>query len=295
MGIHPLAIVSPNAILGPGVEVGPFAVIADNADIGAGCVIMGHATVLGNTKLAEACFVHQGAVIGGDPQDRKFAGQSTFLEIGPRSVMREYVTISRATKEGQATRIGADCMLMTSCHVGHDCVIGDHVTIANAVAIGGHVQIGDRATIGGLSAIHQFVHIGRLAMVGGGSGLNQDAPPFMIASGPVPAAVYGLNSIGLQRNGVNEEARRHLKAAFRLLYRSEQTQREAIEQIKTTLPLIPEIEELLTFIADSRRGLSSGASQKRQAQTPEVRAIPGEADRRTSDEPLETATRVVVG
>ncbi|MCG3153017.1 MAG: Acyl-[acyl-carrier-protein]--UDP-N-acetylglucosamine O-acyltransferase [bacterium] len=293
MGIHPLAVVSPKATLGEGVEVGPFAYIADNAELGSGCVVMSHATVLGGTRLGAECVVHQGAVIGGDPQDRKFGGQQTFLEIGPRTIMREYVTISRATKDGQATRIGSDCMLMTSCHVGHDCYIGNHVTIANAVAIGGHVEIHDRATIGGLSAIHQFVHIGTMAMVGGDSGLNQDAPPFMITSGPVPAVVFGLNSIGLQRNGISASTRQHLKTAFRYLYRSQLTMREAVEQIKTTLPLEPEIAELLKFIATSRRGLSGGSQQRHAGSgAGSVSVTAGEAS--TQDSQSEPAARVVV-
>ncbi|MEO7992767.1 MAG: acyl-ACP--UDP-N-acetylglucosamine O-acyltransferase [bacterium] len=263
MSIHPLAVVSPKAQLGPGVEVGPFAYIADYAEVGPGCLIMDHATVLGGTKLGAECRVHQGAVIGGDPQDKKYHGQTTFLEVGPRTVFREYVTVSRATQESGFTRIGSDCLLMTGAHVGHDCFIGNHVTIANTVALGGHCEVHDKAIIGGISAIHQFVRIGTMAMVGGDSGLAQDAPPYMITTGAAPAVVYGLNSIGLQRNGIDAEGRRHLKRAFRMLYRAGNTIPEAVEQIKETLPLTPEVAELLKFIAGTRRGLSSGAYSRR--------------------------------
>lgn len=295
MAIHPLAVVSPKAALGEGVEVGPFAYIADNAEIGPGCVIMDHATVLSGVRLGAGCRVHQGAVIGGDPQDKKFGGITTFLEIGPRTVCREYVTISRATQEGQATRIGSDCLLMTGSHVGHDCFIGNHVTIANTVALGGHVEVHDRAVIGGMSAIHQFVRIGTMAMVGGDSGLNQDAPPYMITSGPVPAVVYSLNTIGLQRNGIGPEARRDLKQAFRLLYRNGLTQSEAVEQIKATLPLRPEIAELLKFIAGSRRGMASGSEQRRMARALSAAAIAGEAQHPGEEQPGAAAVRVVAG
>ncbi|HYE77172.1 MAG TPA: acyl-ACP--UDP-N-acetylglucosamine O-acyltransferase [bacterium] len=262
MAKHPLAVVSPGAKLGDGVDVGPFAYIADGAIIEAGCVIMSHATVLGGTHLGPGCRVHQGAVIGGDPQDKKYAGQTTFLEVGPRTVFREYVTVSRGTSEGAATRIGADCLFMTGAHVGHDCFIGNHVTIANTVNLGGHCEIHDRAVIGGLCAIHQFVRIGTMAMVGGDTGLSQDAPPYMLTAG-LPAAVYGLNTVGLMRNGLDPDARRRLKQAFRLLYRSGLPLSEAVERIKADLPMEAEIAELLKFIAGSRRGLTVGSLERR--------------------------------
>jgi UDP-N-acetylglucosamine acyltransferase len=236
--------------------------VADHAVIGAGCRILSHATVNAGTRLGEACVVHPGAVIGGDPQDKKFDGGPTFLEVGPRTVFREYVTVSRATKAGAATRIGSDCLFMTGAHVGHDCLIGNHVTVANTVNFGGHVEVHDRAVIGGLAGIHQFVRIGTMAMVGGDSGLGQDAPPYMITAGSRPALVFGLNIIGLERNGVSVETRRHLKRAFRCLFRSELSLPQAVEYIKANLPMEHEVAELLKFIAGTTRGLSPGANGK---------------------------------
>ena len=297
MAIHPLAVVSPKAQLAEGVEVGPFAYIADYAEIGPGCQILDHATVLGGVRLGEDCRVHQGAVIGGDPQDKKYSGAATYLEVGPRTVFREYVTISRATVPGHSTRIGSDCLLMTGAHVGHDCFLGSHITIANTVSLGGHCEVHDRAIIGGMTAVHQFVRIGTLAMVGGDSGITQDAPPYMITSGPVPAVVYGLNSIGLQRNGIDAAARRHLKQAFRLLFRNGLTLSEALDQIKETLPLQPEVAELLKFIAGSRRGLSAGAHARRGVASPMLATVDGAVgtESRSRNSESETSARVVVG
>ena len=266
MAIHPLAVVSPGAQIGEGVEVGPFAHIADHTIIGPGTVVMSHAMIHSGTRIGARNVIHPGAVMGGDPQDKKFEGGATHLETGARSVFREFVTVSRATKENEATRIGSDCLIMTGTHIGHDSFIGDHVTVANSVHFGGHVEVHDRAVVGGLCAIHQFVRIGTLAMVGGDSGLQQDAPPFMITSGAPPALVYGINAVGLKRNGVDEETRKHIKKAFKLLYRSDLTVSDAVEAIKADLPLKSEIAELLKFIADSKRGLSSGSSGNRKRQ-----------------------------
>jgi UDP-N-acetylglucosamine acyltransferase len=154
-------------------------------------------------------------------------------------------------------------MLMMGAHIGHDCVLGDHVTVANAVHVAGHCQIHDGATVGGISVLHQFVRVGRLAMIGGDSGLRQDAPPFMLTNGPAPALVYGLNRVGLARASVSIDARRELKQAFRILYRSGYNTSQAVERIQSELTCLPEIIELLEFIANSRRGLCSGSRRLR--------------------------------
>jgi len=264
MPIHALAVVHPGAVLGADVKIGAFACVGDDVRLGAGCVIMNHATVLPGVRLGERCQVHPGAVIGGDPQNRAYAGERTFLEVGARTIFREYVTVSRATKEGGATRIGSDCLLMMGAHVGHDSVVGDRVTIANGVNVAGHCELHDDATIGGVTALHQFVRVGTMAMVGGQSGLTRDAPPFMLTAGAPPAMVYGLNRVGLARNGSTGETRRRLKHAFRLLYRSGLNLTQALERIRAELPVEGEIAVLVAFIAGSRRGLSNGSRWQRE-------------------------------
>jgi UDP-N-acetylglucosamine acyltransferase len=280
MAVHPLAVVGGGAVLGSGVEIGPFACVADDVVLGDGVVVMGHASILGGVRLGESCVVHHGAVLGGDPQNRAYRGERTYLQVGARTVFREYSTVSRGTRAGSATRIGSDGMLMTGAHVGHDCALGDHVTIANAVHVAGHCEIQDCATIGGATVLHQFVRVGRLAMIGGDSGLRQDAPPFMLTNGHAPALVYGVNRVGLARASISIEARRALKLAFRILYRSGLNTSQAAGRIRAELPALPEIEELLKFIRPSRRGLCSG-----------VRRVPlraglasSEAGARSSDE-----------
>ena len=277
MAVHPLAVVGSRAVLGSDVEIGPFACVADDVVLGDGVVIMSHASILDGVRLDEGCVVHQGAVLGGDPQNRSYRGDRTFLHVAARTVFREFTTVSRATKAGSATRIGSDGMLMMGAHVGHDCCLGDRVTIANAVHVAGHCEIHDGATVGGISVLHQFVRVGRLAMIGGDSGLRQDAPPFMLTNGPAPALVYGLNRVGLARASLSVGARRELKQAFRILYRSGLNTSQAVERIHAELACLPEIIELLEFIGHSRRGLCSGAWRPRPGAVPappEVAAMP---------------------
>ena len=265
MAVHPLAVVGRGALIGDAVEIGPFAHVGDDVELGDGVVVMSHATILDGVRLDAGCVVHQGAVLGGDPQNRAYKGDRTFLIVGPRTVFREFTTISRGTKPGSATRIGSDGMLMMGTHIGHDCLLGDRVTIANAVHVAGHCEIQDAATIGGVSVLHQFVRVGRLAMIGGDSGLRQDAPPFMLTSGPVPAVVRALNRVGLARAGLTVEARRTLKHAFRLLFRSGLNRSQAIERIRAELDSLPELVELLEFVRQSKRGICSGAARGRAA------------------------------
>lgn len=277
MAVHPLAVVGRGATFGSDVEIGPFAHVADDVVLGDGVVVMSHATVLDGVRLDAGCVVHQGAVLGGDPQNRAYKGERTFLHVGPRTVFREFTTASRGTKAGSATRIGSDGMLMTGAHIGHDCILGDRVTIANAVHVAGHCEIQDGATIGGISVLHQFVRIGRLAMVGGDSGLRQDAPPFMLTSGPTPALVYGLNRLGLVRASLGLDGCRELKQAFRILYRSGLNTGQAVERIRAELECLPETIALLVFIRHSRRGLCSGAWGRR------ARAVPAPQELAASD------------
>jgi UDP-N-acetylglucosamine acyltransferase len=262
--IHPLADVSPLAILADDVEIGAFASIAGDVELGQGCVVMPHAVILSGVRLGPGCQVHSGAVVGGDPQNRAYTGERTFLVVGARTILREYVTVSRATHGGETVHIGADCFLMAGSHVGHDCTLGDGVTMANAVHLAGHCQVGDRAVLGGATAVHQFVRIGRLAMVGGGSGVTRDAPPFMLTAGTAPAVVYGLNQVGLARADWAPGAQHALKQAFRLLYRSDLNVSQAVARIQAEVAPLPEIAELLAFIGGSQRGLSAGSQQRRR-------------------------------
>jgi UDP-N-acetylglucosamine acyltransferase len=263
--------VESGAVLGLDVEIGPFACVAGDVVLGDGVVVMSHACILDGVRLGERCVVHQGAVLGGDPQNRAYRGERTYLEVAARTIFREFTTVSRGTKAGSATRIGSDGMLMMGVHIGHDCRVGDGVTIANAVQLSGYCEIHDGATIGGASVLHQFVRVGRLAMIGGTSGLRQDAPPFMLTNGPAPALVYGLNRVGLARASLSVDARRELKQAFRILYRSGLNTTQAIARIRAELECLPETRELLTFIENSRRGVCSGA---KRLQSEAVAALP---------------------
>jgi len=273
--VHPLAAVDDGAALGDRVEVGPFASVAGDVELGAGCRVMTHATVLPGVRRGPCCEVHPGAVLGGEPQNRSYRPSRTFLEVGPRTVFREYVTVSRATRPGEATRIGADCLFMAGSHVGHDCVIGDRVALANCVQLAGYCQAADAAVVGGATSVHQFVRIGRHAMIGGGSGLTQDAPPFMLTAGIAPAVVYGVNLVGLRRSGTPAAIVEDLKRAFRLLYRSGLNVSQALERIREELAASPEVSELVGFIAESKRGLCAGARQRRAQPSRNVRGGAG--------------------
>lgn len=266
--IHPTAIIHPNARLHPTVQVGPYVVIGDRVTIDAGTVIDAHAVIRGFVDIGAENHIFSGAVIGGDPQDLKFAGAESWVRIGDRNRIREFVTINRATGEGATTIVGSDNLLMAYVHVAHDCVIEDHVVISGSVALAGHVHIESRAVLGGLVGIHQFVHIGSHAMLGGMSRVVQDVPPFMLVEGN-PALIRSLNLVGLKRAGIEREEISQLKKAFRLLYRSGHTMREAIDQLDL-LPDTEKIQRLRSFLQQSytegRRG--SIPSKKMTAEEP---------------------------
>lgn len=266
--IHPTAIIHPNARLHPTVQVGPYVVIGDRVTIDAGTVIDAHVVVRGFTEIGADNHIFSGAVIGGDPQDLKFDGAESWVKIGDRNRIREFVTVNRATGEGATTILGNDNLLMAYVHVAHDCLIEDHVVISGSVALAGHVHIESRAVLGGLVGIHQFVHIGSHAMLGGMSRVVQDVPPFMLVEGN-PALVRSLNFVGLKRAGIDREEISQLKKAFRLLYRSGNTIREAINQLDF-LPNTGKTQHLRNFLEKShavgRRG--SVPSKKMTAEEP---------------------------
>lgn len=254
IGIHPTAIVAPTAVLGDRVEVGPYAYIGDNCVVGDGCVIAMRATLERNVTLAAGVKIGIGSVIGGDPQDLKYKGEHTTVEIGENSVVREYATINRGTTHSMKTTVGSGSFLMSYVHLAHDCQIGNGVIIGNATQLAGHVSIDDRAIVSGLVAVHQFARIGRHSFVGGCSRVAKDVPPYLKAVGN-PVKLYGLNSVGLQRSGFDEAIVRELKRAYRLVFRSELNVSQALTRARAELQQLPEVMAFLTFIEESERGI----------------------------------------
>lgn len=252
--IHSSAVVSPGADLGVGVEVGPYTVIGPHVKVGDGTRILSHVVLDGWTAIGSRCSLFPFACIGTQTQDLKYKGGKTFVEIGDRTTLREYVTVNSGTNEGEVTRIGSDCHIMAYAHVAHACVVGNGVIMANNASLAGEVIVEDQANIGGLTGVHQFTRIGKLCMVGGMSRITQDCPPFMIIVGNPPEAV-GINSIGMTRRNVPEESQTLLKQTFKLLYRSGLSTRQALERIRGEVPMCPEVEYLLAFIEKSERGI----------------------------------------
>jgi UDP-N-acetylglucosamine acyltransferase len=253
-GIHPSAIVSPHAVLGDRVDIGPFAIIGDGCEVGDDCEIAARATLERDVKLGTGVKVGIGTVLGGAPQDLKYAGEHTTVEIGDGTVIREYSTVNRGTSQSFKTTVGSRCLLMSYVHLAHDCHIGNGVILANGVQLAGHVIIEDKATISGLSAVHQFARIGRHSFIGGMSRVSKDIPPFLKAVGN-PLKLYGLNSIGLQRNGFAEDVLRELKRAYRLFFRSDLNVSQAMQRAETELEMFPEVRELIRFVEASGRGV----------------------------------------
>lgn len=253
--IHPTAIVEEGAQLGEDVEIGAYSFIGRNVKIGAGTTIGDHARIEGWTTIGEGCRIYPFAVIGGDPQDLKYRGEQTELIIGPRNVFREFCTIHRGTSHGGGkTVIGSDNLFMAYSHVAHDCYIGNHVILANAATLAGHIEIQDHAIVGGLVAIHQYVRVGQYAMIGGFSGVAQDVPPYSLASGN-RARLYGLNVVGLKRHGFPQETIQALRKAYRILFRSNLVLARAIERVKREFSHFKEVETLLSFLQESKRGI----------------------------------------
>ena len=253
--IDPRAIVSPQAQLAPDVSVGPFSIIGPQVRIGAGTVIGPHVVVNGPTTLGADNHVFQFASLGDAPQDKKYQGEPTRLEIGDRNVFRESCTINRGTTHGQGvTRIGHDNLFMAYAHVAHDCQIGSNTVFANCASLAGHVEIGDWVILGGLTAVHQFAKIGAHAFLGGGSILSRDVPPYVMVAGN-PALPHGVNSEGLKRRGFSEEQIRNVREAYRILYRSDLKLAAALEQLTPLAQAHAEVRALVDFIHASTRSL----------------------------------------
>ena len=252
--IHPTAIIEDGAKVAAGVKIGPYSVIGSNVEIGENTIVGPHVVITGWTKIGRECHIFQGASIGEEPQDLKFKGEKSYTSIGDRTVIREGTTIHRATGEGEETRIGNDCLLMALTHVAHNCVIGNRVIMSNVASLAGHAVVEDRAVIGGMTGVHQFVKIGRNAMIGGMSRLTQDVVPFTIVAGQ-PAKVAGLNAVGMPRAGIEPAARRSIKQAYKILYRSGLTLQQAVSVIEQEVPSCEEVDHMLRFLRNADRGI----------------------------------------
>jgi UDP-N-acetylglucosamine acyltransferase len=259
--IDPRASVSPKAQLGVNVTVGPFAVIEDDVVIGDGTSVGPQSYIANGSRLGRECRIHPFASVGGPPQDLKYKGEPTLLEMGDRCTVREYVTLNRGTAESGKTTIGSDCLFMANTHVGHDCRVGNRVIMANSVALGGHVHLGDWVIIGGGTPVHQFCKVGDHAMIGGGFRVVKDVPPFILA-GQEPLVFEGLNSVGLKRRGFQPATMDLLEKAYTILYRSNLNVSQAVAKIKESLELTTEIHTMLSFIASSKRGIISGRTKR---------------------------------
>ncbi len=251
--IHPTAVIDSSARLGSDIEIGPYVVIEGDVEVGNSCRIASHAVIKRYSRLGSGNMVHEHAVIGGSPQDLGFSDYATYVTIGNDNVIREGVTIHRATKKDADTRIGNSNFLMAYCHIAHDCVIGDRVIIANNAQLAGHVEVGNRACISGLVGIHQFCRIGTLAMVGHNSKVTQDCLPFVITDG-FPARARGLNLVGLKRAEVSSGERMQLKYAYKLILRSGLSLESALEELNGNTS--PYVREFIDFVRETRRGFA---------------------------------------
>lgn len=255
MKIHPTAIISPDARLGEGVEVGPYSIIGPDVTIGKNTVIGPHVVIQEQTDIGEKCNIAQFSSIGGDPQDLKFKGEKTRVIMGNNNHIREYVTINRATTADiGVTIMGDNNLIMAYCHIAHNCKLGNNIIMANAANLAGHIHIDDFAIIGGLTGIHQFTRIGCHSIIGGASALAKDLPPYLMAAGN-HAKLFGLNLVGLKRRGFKEENIKLLKQAYKILFRSSLLLKTAVEKVRTELEDIPEIRVLLDFVEKSERGI----------------------------------------
>lgn len=253
--IHSTAIIHKKAKLAENVEVGPYAVIDEFVSIGAGTKIGAHCVITGQTIIGKECRIFSSAVVGSPPQDLKFKGEQSYLEIGEGNTIREFCTINPGTGEGGLTKIGSHNLFMAYAHVAHDCQVGNYNIIANCGTLAGHVVLEDHILLSGLVAVHQFVRVGKLAIVGGCSKVVQDIPPFATADGH-PARVYGLNLVGLKRNNIPRQTIQELARAFKILFVSRVSMKKALENLTAQKPFCEEVTYLINFIKNSSRGVT---------------------------------------
>jgi UDP-N-acetylglucosamine acyltransferase len=254
MQIHSSAIINSKAEIGKNVSIGPYTIVEEDVLIADDCKIASNVILAAGTRLGNKCEVHHGAVLGTVPQDLKFKGEKTSLEIGEGTVIREYATLNRGTTDHWRTIVGKNCLLMTYSHIAHDCFIGNNVIISNSVNMAGHVVIEDYVGVGGITPIHQFVRIGKHSFIGGGYRVPKDVPPFILAMGE-PLRFGGLNVVGLKRRGYDEKTLSLIKKAFKIIYRSKFNVADALNKIENDLELIEEIKYLVAFFRDSERGV----------------------------------------
>ena len=252
--IHPTALVDAKAELASSVEIGPYTIVKGDVKIDEGTKIHSNVLVDDGARVGKNCEIFHGAVIGSPPQDLKYAGEETTLEIGDNTVIREYVDLNRGTTSSMKTTVGSDCLLMAYSHVAHDCRVGDRVILANGVQLAGHVNIQDWVIIGGLTPVHQFCTIGQHAFIGGGFRVVQDVPPYILAAGE-PLAYNGLNAVGLKRRGFDKEAIRQLRQTYRIIYRSKLNRSQAFDRIRAELEITDIVENVMQFIEHSERGI----------------------------------------
>ncbi len=253
--IHPTALVAPGAELGDGVEIGPYAIIGEHVEIGSGTAVGAHAVITGHTRIGARNRIFHFVSLGEAPQDKKYAGEPTRLEIGDDNVIREFCTFNVGTAQDRGvTTLGSHNWIMAYVHIAHDCAVGDHTVFANNASLAGHAEVGDWAILGGFTGVHQFCKVGAHVMTGISSVVFKDIPPFVMASGQ-PAAPHGLNSEGLRRRGFSVDTLAALKRAYRILYREGNTLAEAQAKLQPLAAAHPEIRQLLDFLARTERGI----------------------------------------
>ncbi len=254
MNISPLACVSENALIGKNVTIGPFVTIDENVVIGDGTIIDSNAVIHSGARIGINCHIHSGAVVSDIPQDLKFKGEDSLAIIGDNTSIREFVTIHRGTASKGKTVIGDNCLIMAYCHVAHDCELGNNVIMSNQVQLAGEVIVGDFAVLGGGALVHQFTHIGKHVMLQGGSLVNKDLPPYIMA-GRYPISYEGVNSVGLHRRGFSEEQINKIQQVYRVLYLSRLNNTEALAKVISEVPQSPERDDIVNFVKASKRGI----------------------------------------
>ena len=255
--IHPSAIIDDDCKLAADVEIGPYSVIGAGVEIGSGTVVGPHVVINGPCRLGRDNQIFQFASVGEQPQDKKYRGEPTLLEVGDRNVIREFVTLNRGTADGIGkTTIGSDNLFMAYSHVAHDCIVGNHCIFANAASLAGHVEVGDYAILGGFTSVHQFAQIGARSFCGLGSVIAQDVPPFSTAAGS-RARVVGINKEGLKRHGFSPELIRALHKSFRELLKSKKSKQDAVIALEPLCDEFPEVAEFVDFVKNSERGIAS--------------------------------------
>lgn len=256
MSIHPTALIETGAIVPESAKVGPYCTVGADVILGEQCELVSHVVLDGHTRLGDGCRVYSFAAVGVAPQDLKYAGEPTSLQIGKETVIRECVTISRGTTGGGGTtRVGRNCLIMAYAHIGHDSNIGDNCILANGATLAGHVTVEEWATVGALCPVHQYCRIGRHAYVGGGTTITQDVLPFSLTSAKRETRAYGLNKVGLERRGFTREQLRALQHAYRLLLASKRNTSQAVEALRSEARSSEEVQYLLRFVETSERGV----------------------------------------